>query len=187
MASEIQIQVTNEANTPIVTVQDLREQIVLSVRKHGDAGPQTGDVELEPDMLKDFRQNYEYWKWETCVVDGRLYRAKYNFKSTETWNPDDWEIISTSTMTRDFQAYTWYDENTVVKWNGKLYRAKVPFKSDANWNPRDWDILEEKSLIADWRPNSHYEKDEVMIYNGKLYRAKATFDATNTWVHDDWL
>ena len=57
MASEIQIQVTNEANTPIVTVQDLREQIVLSVRKHGDDGPQTGDVELEPDMLKDFRQN----------------------------------------------------------------------------------------------------------------------------------
>lgn len=163
------------------------QQIVLSVRIKGDAGPQTGDVVLGAASFGDFDPTETYEENEVVVYDGALYRAKKLMNPGE-FNPEDWDAL-TDIIARlsDFLPYHEYHKNEICLYGEQLYRAIKDFTSGKSFEAKDWFGIDTVDVcIRDFEQAAVYDKDEVIIRNAKLYRAVANFRSTNTWKPEDW-
>lgn len=163
------------------------QQIVLSVRIKGDAGPQTGDVVLGAASFGNFDPTETYEMNEVAVYDGALYRAKKLMNPGE-WNSEDWDAL-TDIIARlpDFIPYHEYHKNEICLYGEQLYRAINDFVSSKTFDPKDWFGIDTVDVcIRDFEQAAVYDKDEVIIRNNKLYRAVDSFRSTNTWKPEDW-
>ena len=163
------------------------QQIVLSVRMKGDAGPQTGDVVLGGASYQDFSPTMGYDKNEVIVYEGALYRAKETM-DPQTWDPNNWEALTDVTVRlKDFEVFTPYKQFEIVKYNESLYRAKYDFTSDDAFDVRDWDGIDTVDVdIQDFQARNTYDKYETIAHDGKLWRAKESFTSINTFNPNDW-
>lgn len=171
------------ATTAIETTQ----QIVLSVRIKGDAGPQTGDVVLGAASFGNFDPTETYEQNEIVVYDGALYRAKKLMNPGE-WDPENWEAL-TDIIARlpDFEPYHEYRKNEIVLFGENLYRAKNNFTSGRDFEPLQWFGIDTVDVcIRDFQPTALYDKDEVVVRDNKLYRAKSNFRAISVFRPEDW-
>lgn len=168
-------------------ILETTQQIVLSVRIKGDAGPQTGDVVLGAASFGDFDPEQIYEKNEVVVLDGNLYRAKDTVDPGE-FNPDEWEILTdVDIRLRDFEPNHEYKQDTLCLYQEKLWRAKEDFTTSSAFDPDDWDGIDTVDVdVMDFTPKGAYDKYEVIVHNGKLYRAKKAFIATNQFLEKDW-
>lgn len=168
-------------------ILETTQQIVLSVRIKGDAGPQTGDVVLGAASFGDFDEMTKYDKNEIVVRDGNLYRAKDTIDPGE-FNPDQWELLTdVDIRLRDFQPNHEYLKDTTCLYQEKLWRAKEDFTTGDEFDPDDWDGIDTVDVdVMDFTPKGVYDKYEMIAHNGKLYRAKKAFIATNQWLEKDW-
>lgn len=163
------------------------QQIVLSVRIKGDAGPQTGDVVLGAASFGNFDPSETYEENEVIVYNGALYRAKELMNPGE-WNSDKWEPL-TDIIARlpNFIPYHEYHKDEICLYGEQLYRANKDFTSGRDFVPQDWFGIDTVDVcIRDFEQAAMYDKDEMIIRNGKLYRAYQNFRSTNTWKPEDW-
>lgn len=168
-------------------VLDTTQQIVLSVRIKGDAGPQTGDVVLGAASYGDYDPTQTYEKNEVIVYKGSIYRAKETMNPGE-FDPTKWEAL-TDIIAKlpDFETHKKYAKNEIVLYGENLYRAINDFTSGGKFDPKDWFGIDTVDVcIRDFTPSGTYDKDEAIVRNGKLYRAVNNFIATNTWQPNDW-
>lgn len=163
------------------------QQVVLSVRMKGDAGPQTGDVVLGGASYQDFSPTIGYDKNEVIVKDGTLYRAKETM-DPQPWDPNNWEALTDITIRlEDFKPFTAYKEHEFVKYNESLYRAKYDFTSDDAFDIRDWEGIDTVDVdIQDFQPRNTYDKYETIVHDGKLWRAKVAFTSIAQFNPNDW-
>ena len=168
-------------------VLDTTQQIVLSVRIKGDAGPQTGDVVLGAASYGDFDPTQPYDKNEVTVYNGTIWRAKETMNPGE-FDPTKWEpLTDIIAKLPDFETHKKYAKNEIVLYGENLYRAKYDFTSGGSFDPKDWFGVDTVDVcIRDFTPSGTYDKDEAIVRNGKLYRAVNNFIATNTWQAHDW-
>lgn len=169
------------------TAIETTQQIVLSVRIKGDAGPQTGDVVLGAASFGNFDPTETYEQNEIVVYDGALYRAKKLMNPGE-WNPENWEAL-TDIIARlpDFEPYHEYRKNEIVLFGENLYRAKNNFTSGRDFEILQWFGIDTVDVcIRDFQPTALYDKDEVVVRDNKLYRAKSNFRAISVFRPEDW-
>jgi hypothetical protein len=96
MSSESSTIETNfvENTTQINVVTNYVNDAVLSVRVKGDSiGPQTGDVELQPEKIEHFHSETEYSQGDIVLYNYNIYEANKDFISTETFNVNDWTLV----------------------------------------------------------------------------------------------
>lgn len=168
-------------------ILDTTQQVVLSVRIKGDAGPQTGDVVLGSASFPDFSTTDTYDKNEVIVYKGSLYRAKEQMNAGG-FDPTKWEPL-TDIIARlpDFEPLHTYNKDEIVLYGENLYRAKTDFTAGTKFEPTDWFGVDTVDVcIRDFAPSATYDKDEMIIRDGKLYRAVQNFISTNTWQAKDW-
>ncbi len=163
------------------------QQVVLSVRMKGDAGPQTGDVVLGGASYQDFSPTVGYDKNEVIVYEGALYRAKETM-DPQNWDPNNWEALTDITIRlEDFTVFTTYKEHEIVKYNESLYRAKYDFTSDDAFDIRDWEGIDTVDVdIQNFQPRNTYDKYETIVHDGKIWRAKEAFTSIATFNPNDW-
>lgn len=163
------------------------QQIVLSVRMKGDAGPQTGDVVLGGASFSNFEATVGYDKNEVIVYEGALYRAKETM-DPQIWDPNNWEALTDITIRlKDFTVFTAYKEHEIVKYNESLYRARYDFTSDDSFDIRDWEGIDTVDVdIQNFQPRNIYDKNETIVYDGKLWRAKEAFTSIAQFNPNDW-
>lgn len=169
------------------TAIETNQQIVLSVRIKGDAGPQTGDVVLGGAYFGDFDNTQTYNANEIVVYNGALYRATKNMNAGE-FTLANWEPL-TDVIARlpDFEPYRGYKKDEIVLVGENLYRAKNDFTAGATFDPTNWLGIDTVDVcIRDFAAHSLYDKDETIVYNNKLYRAVANFKSGSTWSQKDW-
>lgn len=168
-------------------VLETTQQVVLSVRIKGDAGPQTGDVILGGASFDDFVDTMGYDRNEVVVKDGNLYRAKETM-DPGPWNPNDWEALTDITIRlRDFEPNTEYKEKELVKYNESLYRARYDFTSSTDFDLNDWEGIDTVDVdIQNFQARNPYDKYETIVHDGKLWRAKEAFFSTATFNPNNW-
>lgn len=168
-------------------VLETNQQIVLSVRIKGDAGPQTGDVVLGAANFGNFDPTLSYEPNEVVVKDGALYRATVTIDPGE-FNPDQWEPLTDITFRLDdFQPNHSYTAGELCLYQQNLWRAERDFTSLNEFDPDDWFGIDTVDVcISDYQPDNAYETHEMVIHDGQLYRAKDSFTSTEAWKDSDW-
>lgn len=82
--------------------------------------------------IEDFIPNYNYTKDTIIVFNGKLYRAKEDLTSGNTFNPDDWEQIGRAVID-DFESDHQYTTGDIIYYNGVIYRVTNNFISGPNF------------------------------------------------------
>lgn len=188
MASSIEVTL-QEKNTPIVMVNQYRDDAVLSVRIKGDKGPQTGDVVLTGSIVDDWQPNTDYEEKEVVIVGGRFYRAKDNFTSGETFDPDDgnWEEIDiVDTLLRDFEHDHFYEKDEAVIVDGSIYRSKQDFMSGDEFNRDDWEQVGGDARVTSFKPGYSYREGTLITVDQRFFRAKQDFVSGNEFDINNW-
>lgn len=188
MASSIEVTL-QEKNTPIVMVNQYRDDAVLSVRIKGDKGPQTGDVVLTGSIVDDWQPNTSYEAKEVVIVGGRFYRAKESFVSGETFDPDDgnWEEIDiVDTLLRDFETDHFYEKDEAVVVDGSIYRSKKDFVSGEEFNRDDWEQVGGDARVTNFQPEYSYREGTLIIVDQRFFRAKKDFVSGDKFNFEDW-
>ena len=164
------------------------QQVVLSVRVKGDAGPQTGDVVLGGMSIGDWTSTMNYDENEVVVKDGTIYRSLKKQDANVGWIKDNWEALTDVTVyLKDFEPSHFYKKDQIVLYNESLYRAKADFTTAATFDPKDWEGLDTVDVdVQDFQQANPYDKYEVIVHNGLLYRAKDAFVSTATFNPDNW-
>lgn len=169
-------------------ILETTHQIVLSVRMRGDkAGPQTGDVVLEGNVLHDFVETEQYVTGEVIVKDGNIYRAKDDIDPGE-WDPSLWENITDITFRiNDFLPNHSYKANEVIQHQGHLYRASADFATGGEFDPNEWEAIDSvNTILQSFAPRQDYSLNEIVEKDGRLYRAKHQFVSTDSFNTQDW-
>ncbi len=170
------------------SVLDTSQQIVLSVRVKGDAGPQTGDVVLGGMSIGDFNSTMGYDKNEVVIKDKTIYRALKQIDANVEWNPEYWEALTdVQIYLKDFEPNHFYAKDQIVLYNESLYRALSSFTSASEFDVRDWEGIDTVDVdVQDFKTNNPYDKYETIVHNGLLYRAKEAFTSIGVFVESDW-
>lgn len=188
MASSIEVTL-QEKNTPIVVVNQYRNDAVLSVRIKGDKGPQTGDVVLTGSIVDDWQPNEKYEAKEVVIVGGRFYRAKVDHISGEIFDPNDgnWEEIDiVDTLLRDFEPNHFYEKDEAVVVDGSIYRAKEDFLSDSTFNRDNWEQVGGDARITDFKPEYSYREGTLITVDQRFFRARKDFVSGTSFDISDW-
>lgn len=98
------------------------------------------EVDVVDNILHEFQEEYPYEAGEIITADGKIYRAKEDFTSTQVLNPDDWELIS-GVIIPEFEANTYYEKNSLIRVGQSIFAADEDFKSGEAYDSNDWTII----------------------------------------------
>lgn len=136
--------------------------------------------------LRNFQEDHEYSAGEMVYYNNHMFRAKFDFTSTNTFDLNDWEPIdSVNTIIENFAENSDYSKNEMVMWDGKIYRAKEAFVSGNIFKLPDWELLSD-TIILDFQPHTDYTKGNIIVVAGTIYRAKEDFTSGANFSTDDW-
>lgn len=98
------------------------------------------EVDVVDNILHEFQEEYAYEAGEIITVDGKIYRAKEDFTSTQVLNPDDWELIS-GVVIPEFEPNTQYSKNSLIRVGQSIFAADEDFKSGEEYDSSNWTII----------------------------------------------